>query len=409
MDNGLNENNLDDKKLDDKIQRRYKELIINLSNEFPVLVLTGARQVGKTTILQNLFPDYQYISLDIPSLADLAQNNPDLFLQKYKTPLIIDEVQYAPALFRHLKVWIDQNRKLKGQIILTGSQKFSLMKEVSDSLAGRCGFCEMEGLSYFEYIDFVNKNNLKKPSILNWMTRGQYPELWIESKRNSKRYYQSYFSTYIERDIRQLINVTNLLDFEKFMKLLAARNGQVVVKAELAKDVGVKAETISNWLSVVETSNIISFLRPYYKSITKTMVKSPKVYFNDTGLLLYLLNLDEEYLIESPFVGFVWEAMIFSEFRKWKQSQSSSAEIFYYLDYNSSEIDFIIEKNQSLSLIECKWSQKPKLNPLILQLQQNKKIKIKQSCYIARNEAPLQLSEDLLSYSLEDFPFEKYF
>ncbi len=391
------------------IQRELSDEFKSLCNEFPVVVLTGARQVGKTTFLKNLFPEYGYVSLDIPSIADLAQNNPDLFLEKYKVPLIIDEVQYAPLLFRHLKVWIDQNRKLKGQIILTGSQKFTLMKEVSDSLAGRCGFCEIEGLSYFEYLDYAQKNKLKKPTHINWLVRGQYPELWSEPERDSKRYYQSYVSTYIERDVRQIVNVTNLLDFEKFIRLLAARNGQVIIKSELAKDVGVKAETIANWLSVVETSNIITFLRPYYKSITKTMVKSPKVYFNDTGLLLYLLNMDQESLIDSSFVGFVWEAFVFAEFRKWKQKINSSAQIYYYLDYSSSEIDFLIEKNQKVSLVECKWTQRPKFNPLFETLKLNKKIKIDKTSYIARNVAPIEVGSNILSYSIEDFPFAKYF
>jgi len=338
--------------------REISKKINKLSMEFPVLVLTGARQVGKTTLLRELFPDHNYVSLDLPSAAEFAEQNPDLFLKKYPPPLIVDEVQYAPKIFRNLKVWIDQNRDLKGQIILTGSQKFILMKEISDSLAGRIGIVELEGLSLFEIQKEQKINNTDLPEILE---RGFFPELWKEKDRDYNSYYQSYLNTYLERDIRQIINVVNILDFEKFLRILASRTGQILEKSSLAKDVGVRLNTINSWLSVLEASNQIVILMPYFENFGSRSIKSPKFFFSDVGFCMYLLGLDQQTVIDSMMIGHLWENLVFTELRKRNLAHQKLGQFWYYRDSQGREVDLIFVHDGVADFIETKWSTKPDL------------------------------------------------
>ena len=334
------------------IDRRYSSLLEHNRQYFPALVLTGARQVGKTTLLQDLFSDYNYVSLDIPSVSRMAETRPKDFFEKYKLPLIIDEVQYAPELFRYLKVIIDADRHNMGRLILTGSQKFVLMENVSESLAGRCAIMELENLSCNEIQAHDGSRNEKEI-----MYRGQFPELWRIPDFPEKTFYKSYLSTYLERDVRQIINVPNLYDFEKFIRLLAVQSGQMLNKAELAKAVGVSASTIQNWISVLEASNQITLLQPWFSNFGKRIVKSPKVYFNDSGFLCYILNVESESLSTSPFLGAIWEAFVFAELRKLNALLDQPLNIWYYRDQRGREIDFFLEGKGRISLLECKWKE----------------------------------------------------
>ncbi len=220
-------------------------------------MLTGARQAGKTTLLKSLFKGYTYVTLDLPSIAALAEEDPSEFLAKYPPPVLIDEVQYAPQLFRHLKVAIDQNREANGQFILTGSQKFVLMREVADRLAGRCGVLDLENLSMGELGPDGNRYlGAHAPGVL--LARGFFPQLWKDQEMLSTDFYESYLATYIERDVRKILQIGSVRDFERFMRACAARSGHLLNKSDIAKDVGVTSETVNQWIGVLNASNQVT-------------------------------------------------------------------------------------------------------------------------------------------------------
>jgi len=339
-------------------ERSYSNHIINLSHFYPVITLCGARQSGKTTLLRNTFPGHGYVSLDLPSTAEMAENNPEEFFRAHKPPLIIDEIQYAPGLFRYLKQLVDRDRHLMGQVILTGSQKFNLMKEVSDSLAGRAVILDLENLSWQE----IRRNQefpFSRETLEKLMVRGQFPELWRMPEMPAPSFYHSYLATYLERDVRQILNVTSLRDFERFIRALAPRSGQILNKSDLARDVGVSVKAINDWISVLQASNQIVLLEPWYRNITRRLVKSPKVYFCDTGLLCFLLGITLENLTASPFKGQVWESLVFAELRKLNHVAANPVSFWFYRDQTTREVDFVWERGGGLSLAECKWKEKP--------------------------------------------------
>lgn len=335
------------------IERLISDKILRLANQFPCVVLTGARQVGKTTLLKNLFPKHHFVSLDLPSVAEQADREPAIFLAQFKGPAIIDEVQYAPGLFRHLKVKIDQDRHSMGRFILTGSQKFTLMKEVSDSLAGRAAILNLENLSSSELCLDHNSN---WPSTL---ARGFYPELWRQPTSDSNAFYASYLASYLERDVRQILNVSSLRDFERFIRACAARSAQLLNMSDLARDVGIKPQTAKDWLSVLEASNQISLLEPYFENVGKRIVKSPKLFINDPGMLCFLLSLNEKALISTPLIGAIWETFVYAEFRKIMAAQKDPATLWYYRDAQSREIDFLLMTGGQIHLFETKWTESP--------------------------------------------------
>ena len=259
-----------------------------LAAAFPVLILTGARQTGKTALLKRLFPDHHYVSLDLQLLAEQAEEAPASFLQDHPAPLVIDEVQYAPGLFRHLKVAVDAARSRRGQFILTGSQKFPLMRGVSDSLVGRCAVLELPGLCVDE---MRHAGWRQEPAATGEMlVRGSFPELWADRTVPAREFYQSYVSTYLERDLRQIVNVGSLRDFERFLRACAVRAGQLLNKSGIARDIGISQTTVGQWLSALEAGNQVTLLEPFFANVGKRLVKSPKLYFNDTGLLCFLLG-----------------------------------------------------------------------------------------------------------------------
>lgn len=333
-------------------KRTITDSIQRLAKQFPAIVVTGARQVGKTTLLRSVFPEHHYVSLDLPSLAEAAENEPESFLSSHPAPLIIDEVQYAPKIFRFLKSRIDESRHQMGRYILTGSQKFPLMKEVAESLAGRAAILELECLSLTEV-----------GSQTDWvriLSRGMYPELWRQPHLRAGDFFSSYLATYLERDVRQILNVSNLRDFERLLRAAATRSGQLVNRTDLARDVGVSAKTVGEWLGVLQASNQLFFLEPFFENVGKRLIKSPKLYFHDTGLLCFLLGLDEESLSRSPLLGAIWETFVYSELRKQvhlpeKQSQT----LWFYRDAQGREIDFLRVHHAHIDLFECKWAEQP--------------------------------------------------
>lgn len=331
------------------------ERVLQAARQFPAVVLSGARQVGKTTLLRALFPDHAWVSLDLPSVAEQAEHDPALFLAQHPAPVIIDEVQYAPKLFRHVKVVIDQDRHRMGQFILTGSQKFVLMKEVADSLAGRAAVLNLETLSLTELGPAAEAHSW--PGLL---ARGFFPELWRAPNNSAPEYYASYLATYLERDVRQILNVHNLRDFERFLRAVAARSAQVLNMADLARDVGIKPHTARDWLSVLEASNQVALLEPYFENVGKRLVKSPKLYLTEPGLLVFLLGLDAASLPNSPLVGGVWETFVYAELRKQLAAAGPSAtSLWFYRDSQGREVDFLRVGGGVIDLIETKWTEEP--------------------------------------------------
>ncbi|RMD83968.1 MAG: ATP-binding protein, partial [Candidatus Dadabacteria bacterium] len=318
-------------------KRDLEKHVERMASYFPAILITGARQSGKTTLLRQLYPQYSYVSLDMPSNAAKAENEPASFLAEHTPPVVIDEVQYAPKIFRHLKVAIDRTRECNGRFFLTGSQKFTLMREVSESLAGRCGILHLENLSMHE----LSQSPLAVSDHGAILARGFFPQLWRDQRIDPEDFYSAYIATYIERDVRQLLRISSLRDFERFIRACAARSGQLLNKSEIARDVGITPTTVNEWLSVLEASNQITLLEPYFGNISKRLVKSPKLYINDSGLLCFLLGLSPSSLTNSYYAGAVWESFILSELRKILQS-FPHASLWFYRD-KQREVDFLID------------------------------------------------------------------
>jgi len=333
--------------------RYFEELIRKSLNNFPVVLITGPRQTGKTSLLKKMFPDYSYISLDEPVNAEYADTNPKLFLSELNNPLIIDEVQYAPGLFRFIKASVDSSIKKKGQYILTGSQDFALMQNVSESLSGRCAILTMLSLSSTE---ILNKTNVDEFEI---MLKGGFPELWSNPENNKEVWFSSYLATYLERDVRNLLNISNLRDFDRFLRTVAARTGQILSYSEISRDIGVSVPTVKSWISVLQASKQIFILEPYFKNLGKRIVKTPKLYFLDIGLALYLNGIKtREQLLTSPYIGNFWETFVISEICKLYSFKGIKPEIWFWRDKTGNEVDCVIDRGGNYTIMEIKFSER---------------------------------------------------
>ncbi len=336
------------------IPRTIEARLLRSAKTRPAVVLTGARQTGKTSTLLRLFPAHEFVSLDLPSEAEQAEKEPDGFLRRHPPPVIIDEVQYAPGLFRHLKARVDAARARYGQFLLTGSQKFTLMKNVSESLAGRADIIELETLSLAEI-----RAALPKTILEDAIVRGGFPELHANQDIDPVAFYNSYLATYLERDVRSLAEVGNLRDFERFLRACALRSANLLNKADLARDVGIAPSTANRWLSTLEGSGQVMLLEPWFSSRTKSIVKSPKLFIADTGLLCALLNIrSEQALRQSPAVGAVWESFVFQQLRDRERRAGRTGSLFFWRD-RTREVDFLIEVAGTLELFEAKWTELP--------------------------------------------------
>src|SRR5450631_388658 len=320
----------------------------------PVVVLTGARQTGKTSTFLRLFPKHTFVSLDLPNEAEQAEKEPGTFLQRHPPPVLIDEVQYAPGLFRHLKVAVDAHRTRNGQFLLTGSQKFALMKNVSESLAGRADIVELETLSFAEILAALPQTGVETAIV-----RGGFPELYANLDIDPIAFYNSYLATYLERDVRSLTNVGSLRDFERFLRACALRSANLLNKADLARDVGIAPSTANHWLSMLEASGQVVMLEPWFSNRTKSIVKSPKLYLADTGLLCALLNIrSEEALRQAPAAGAIWETFVFAQLRDRERHAGRVGSLFFWRD-RTREVDFVVDVAGRLELFEAKWNEVP--------------------------------------------------
>ncbi|MFK5925459.1 MAG: ATP-binding protein [Desulfuromusa sp.] len=344
------------------IARLLKEKIETACTSRPAVLVTGARQTGKSSLLQRMFPAADYVTLDRVIVAAEAEENPSSFLDRFDGQTIIDEIQYAPSLLRELKIRIDNNRDDCGRWILTGSQKMELMKGVSESLAGRIGILQLETLSAKELRGVAG---ISATTVFDHLWKGGYPELWSNPAINPESFYEDYVQTYLERDLKTLIQVTNLRDFQRFVQICATRTGQLLNYTDMAKDVGVSAVTIKSWLGALEASGIIYLLPPFFANIGKRLVKAPKLFFADTGLLCHLLNVqDRQNYFKSPHSGHIWENLVFAEIIK-TLPVKPGRQLFFYRDQNGVEMDFIVELGGKLHLIEAKSAEridKRKLN-----------------------------------------------
>lgn len=334
------------------IERRNTEKIEEAVKTRPVVLLTGVRQVGKSSLLKKLFADAEYITLDKVLFAQEAEQNPSNFLTRFEKQVIIDEIQYAPSLFRDLKIKVDEERNQKGKWILTGSQQFVLMQQVSESLAGRVRILNLGSLSATELNQtklLVNKRD--------FLWKGGFPEIWAENL-DATDFFNDYIQTYLERDLKQILNVTNLRDFRRFLSLLAIRVGQLVNFSEISKEIGIAVNTVKAWVNALEISGLIILLPPYYNNLGKRIIKTPKLYFCDNGLVASLLNINSlEALNNSPHIGSIWENLVFTEFLK--EGFIAGKNIFFFRDQNGVEIDFIIENDGKIFLVEAKASERP--------------------------------------------------
>lgn len=337
------------------IERELAKVLPKYFAERPVVILTGARQTGKTSLLHNSFPQLPMVSLDLPSIAEEAENAGDTFLAKFKPPVIIDEVQYAPGLFRYIKHAVDSDRQKNGRFLLSGSQKFPLMKNVAESLAGRVTILHLQPLSLKELYGHKKKSPTRA-NVLDFICRGGYPEIY-QKQLDPGRFFSDYTATYLERDLRQIIQVRDLRQFNTFMRLCASRIGQLISASALAADTGITVNTAQAWLAALEASNIILLLKPYFMNLGKRLVKAPKLYFMDTGLAAFLNGIQSpQELLQLNLAGPFFENHVVTEAYKAQSLVAGEGNLFYYRDHHGREVDLVLAKGAHLHLLECKLS-----------------------------------------------------
>ena len=359
------------------IRRSLEKIVLQVTKEYPVLLLSGPRQVGKTTMLKKLMEGTarNYVSLDDLQERELARTDPELFLQLHKPPILIDEVQYAPELFPYIKIIVDKEQK-KGDFWLTGSQVFSLMRGVQESLAGRVALLSLSSLSQAEAyggeeemftLDTESLLSRKKgrkladaEEIFKRIFKGSMPAIVSGDITSTGIFYNSYLSTYIERDVKSLSDAIDSLKFFRFITALAARCSQMLNVSELARDAELNQKQVKDWLGILETLGILFYLYPYSNNLLKRLVKTPKVYFYDTGLVAHLTKWSSpETLASGAMSGAILENYVVSEIRKTYLNQGKEAFMYYYRDKDAKEIDLVLEQDGELHPIEIKKSANP--------------------------------------------------
>lgn len=333
----------------DYIHRKIEETILEASKYFSVIAVSGPRQSGKSTLLTQLFPLYEKYSLKDLNILDYAKNDPIAFLNQTDEGMFIDEIQRCPQLLDYIQGIVDNNPKR--HFALSGSSNFEVMKNLSESLAGRAGVFELLPMSIQEVTGKIDLDNLNQI-----LYNGLYPSICAK-KNIAKFFYPSYVRTYLEKDVRELLQIKDQIRFTKFLKLCAARIGSLFNASELGAEVGVSSKTISHWLSVLQASYLITLLPPYYENIPKRLVKSPKLYFNDPGLACYLLDIESpQQLDRDKMRGAIFENMIVMEAIKHRYNMGLEGGVFFYRDSNQNEVDLLIKQEGELTAIEVKSS-----------------------------------------------------
>ena len=333
------------------IKRQIEAELYQLLTEYPVLTLLGPRQAGKTTLARHALKDYEYCNLEHPETRQYAVDDPKAFLAQFKGCVILDEIQRVPELLSYIQVAVDE-KKANGQFVLTGSHQLALRDAINQSLAGRTCILNLLPLSIAE----LSESQLTFDSPEAYIFNGFLPRIYDQQQRPSTAY-SNYYQTYIERDVRQLINLKELSLFEKFMKLLAGRVGQLMDYSSLAGDVGVSAKTIKHWLSILEASFVIYKLNPYFENFGKRVIKSPKYYFIDTGLLVFLLGIEKpSQVTRDPLVGQLFENLVVIECLKSRTNQGKIPNLYFYRDSNGNELDILFQQGRELIAFEIKSS-----------------------------------------------------
>ncbi len=355
--------------------RTIEAILLKAVNEFPAVMLTGPRQSGKTTTLRYLFAKtHTYCSLDEPDIRELAISDPNLFLNTYSCPIMIDEIQYAPELLHYIKRDVDRHRSEPGRYIMTGSQHFPLMQGVTESLAGRTAVLNLLSMAGCERkkrplsdsvpLTFTGLRRGKRSStqLFSEIIRGGFPELVVRPRRDSRLWHAAYVQTYLERDVRSLRQIGNLNDFQRFLQLLASRAGQLLNLSELSRSLGVAVNTVKSWIGVLEASHQVHLLKPYFRNMGKRLVKAPKVYFLDTGLLCYLTGLREpEHAMQGPMAGALFENAVFAEIFKSFIHRGERPLLYFWRTSAGHEVDFVLEREGKLLPIETKLTETPRL------------------------------------------------
>ena len=361
----------------DYIKRNLEKVVSQVTNEYPVVLVTGPRQVGKTTMLQKLMEGTNrgYVTLDDLNERNLAKTDPELFLQLHKPPVLIDEVQYAPELFSYIKMYADKNHE-PGAFWLTGSQVFKLMHGVGESLAGRVAVLSLTSLSQAEIsggemepftVDMEalsarvkERKEADVKDIFERIYKGSMPAVLSGANSNSQIFYSSYMATYIERDVRELSDTIDSLKFMRFITAVAARCGQMLNIAEIARDADINQPEAKRWLGILETLGIIFYLHPYSNNLLKRLVKTPKLYFYDTGLVCYLTKWSSAETLESGAMnGAILENYVVSEIMKTYMNCGKEPYLYYYRDKDAKEIDIVLEHDGVLNPIEIKKTSNP--------------------------------------------------
>lgn len=333
------------------IQRQITASLREMLPKFPILLVTGPRQSGKTTLLRDAFPDYRYVNMELIDNRNFATEDPRGFLRMYDKNVIIDEAQRVPELFSWLQAKTDEDRQM-GQYILSGSQNFLLMAKTSQSLAGRVGIFKLLPLSHAE----LKAANLMPAEVESALFTGGYPSLF-DRNFTPPQYFPSYIETYLERDVRTLANVQDLSLFRKFLRLCAGRVGQTMNYVALANDCGISQITVKNWLSILEASYILFQLPPYFENFNKRLVKSTKLYFYDTGLLCFLLDLHTETVLQTFYArGSIFENMVIAEMLKNRFNTNRPASFYFWQNSNAIEVDLVISEFAHVNLFEIKSS-----------------------------------------------------
>lgn len=393
------------------IHRDLEPLLKKLVKQFPAAVVTGPRQSGKSTLLKKIFgKEYSYVSFDDPVTRERALSDPKLFLANAGEKVIIDEIQYVPQLLSYVKMSIDEHRQKRGQFLFTGSQQFPLIKALGDSLAGRIGIVELLPFSLEEKkrtFKSQRKFSTTREYFSHACLRGSYPELVVKKDIDTYFWYSSYLQTYLERDVRTLYNIGNLRDFQRCLHLLAARLGQTLHLSSLASDLGVAVNTVKHWISVLEASRMIYLLSPYYSNVGKRIVKSPKLYFLDCGLVCYLLSIkDRDSLFYGPLAGALFENFCIQETVKSLAHQGRKEGIYYLRTHTGLEIDMLIERQGVLYPIEWKLSATPTLH-MVKPMEQVKnlfsKLPIRSGFVVSLSDKKFPLTREVIALGVDDY------
>lgn len=360
---------------DPYISRSIEPVLTKAASEFPAVVITGPRQSGKTTILRHLFgANYGYASLELPDVRAAATEDPRGFLEMYAPPIILDEIQNAPNLLPYIKERIDADRGRAGQYVLTGSQNLLLVERVTESLAGRAAMLRLLPLSYREAkghpdmklpwerdAEDVSSDGGAFLDLWRGFVRGGFPELAADPDRDVHLWHGSYVQTYLERDVRSIRQVGNLSQFQAFIRAVASRSGQLLSLSDLARDLGVAVNTIKAWLSVLEATHQIFILRPYFANVGKRLVKTPKVYFTDTGTLCHLTGVrDAEHAALGPMSGPIIETAVLGEILKTIVHRGLDPQLYFWRTSSGIEVDLVVQEEGRLIPIEIKTSATPR-------------------------------------------------